>query len=132
MYEHLFQAPMSFQTMLSEQTQLLQMGNLSSSANITGFADEASLRLKRQEYELKAGKMQEATDQFSPVIKSPEISTLSNIGTSLTTNYDSLSNNYLMNQKLRNSGLYSKLKNKTIYSKSEFVRNHSMLNSGIL
>lgn len=132
MYEHLFQAPMSFQTILSEETQLAQIGGLSSSANITGFADEVNLRLKRQDYELKASKMKEATDQFSPVIKSPESSTLSNIGTSLTTNYDNLSNNYLLNQKLRNSGLYSKLKNKTIYSKSEFVRSHSMLNSGIL
>lgn len=132
MYEHLFQAPLSFQTMLSEETQLAQMGNLSSSANITSFADEVNLRLKRQDYELKAGKMKDATDQFNPVIKSQELSALSDIGTSLTTNYNSLSSDYLLNQKLRNSGLYSKLKNKTIYSKSEFVRNHSMLNSGIL
>lgn len=39
-------------------------------------------------------------------------------------------NDYLINQKLRNSGLYSKLKNKTIYSTASL--GHASLNSGIL
>lgn len=41
-----------------------------------------------------------------------------------------LSNDYLVNQKLRNSGMYSKLKNKTIYSADSLA--HAGLNSGIL
>lgn len=41
-----------------------------------------------------------------------------------------LSNEYLLNQKLRNTGLYSKLKNKTMYSKSAYE--HASLNMGIL
>lgn len=41
-----------------------------------------------------------------------------------------LSNDYLMKQKLRNSGTYTKLKNKTIYSASSLA--HASLNSGIL
>lgn len=39
-------------------------------------------------------------------------------------------NDYLIDQKLRNNGLYSKLKNKTIYSAGSLA--HASLNSGIL
>lgn len=39
-------------------------------------------------------------------------------------------NDYLIDQKLRNTGMYSKLKNKTIYSAWSLP--HASLNSGIL
>lgn len=45
-------------------------------------------------------------------------------------NYGTMSNESLVDQKLRNSGLYTKLKNKTMYSMSSLA--HANLNSGIL
>lgn len=41
-----------------------------------------------------------------------------------------LTNEYLLDQKLRNSGMYTRLKNKTIYSQSALA--HASLNKGIL
>lgn len=121
MYEGLFQTPLAIQT---TSDQLQSTFGLSSNDNLTNLAQGIHSKLKSQDYELKAGSINDATDQFAPAFNRSKLIQSNGRG--------NFTNDYLMDQKLRNSGLYSKLKNKTIYSQSEFVATHSMLNSGIL
>lgn len=71
-----------------------------------------------------AGNISKATANM-PNMNTLGVSVNNTVSTSGTS-----TNDYLINQKLRNSGIYTKLKNKTIYSASSLP--HASLNSNLL
>lgn len=122
MYDSLFQPPLVIPSLISNSYEIASTNKLDN--NILNIAKEVSSNLKAYEYALRQTSKDEVYNQSNPVFNMSDFAKSSS-STKLT-------NEYLMDQKLRNSGLYSKLKNKTMYSQSEFVTNHSILNSGIL
>lgn len=74
---------------------------------------------------LNAGRIARANAQM-PTTRGIGISTNSEVYSTP----GATTNDYLIDQKLRNTGMYAKLKNKTIYSAGSLP--HASLNSGIL